>query len=76
MPATAANPPSTAWTETTIRALGVTTDVPTAGSILGLSRSHAYRLAHESRFPFPTLQVGARIRVPVAGILTALGYLP
>jgi hypothetical protein len=68
--------PPGVWTEASIRALGVTTDVPTAGRILGLTRHHAYDLAKRRQFPFPLLRVGARIRVPVAGILTALGYPP
>lgn len=63
-------------TEASIRALGVTTDVPTAGAIVGLSRSHAYDRARREEFPFPMLRVGARIRIPIAGNLAALGYPP
>jgi hypothetical protein len=61
------------WTETRIRALGAVTDLPTAGRIFGLGRSLAYELAKNDQFPAPVLRVGTRYRVPVAGILTALG---
>jgi hypothetical protein len=71
-----ASSPTRSWTEASIRALGVTTDVPTARRILGLTRHHAYDLAKRGQFPFPVLRVGARIRVPVASILTTLGYPP
>lgn len=61
------------WTEARIRALGAVTDLPTAGRIFGLGRSLAYALAKDDRFPAPVLRIGSRYRVPVAGILTALG---
>ena len=60
------------WTPEEVRALGVTTDVVTAGRILGLSRNTAYRLARAGTFPVPVLRAGAQYRVPVAGLLTAL----
>ena len=60
------------WTPEEVRALGVTTDVVTAGRILGLSRNSAYRLARAGTFPVPVLRAGAQYRVPVAGLLTAL----
>jgi hypothetical protein len=62
-----------AWTEDRIRALGVVTDLPTAGRIFGLGRSLAYDLARTGQFPAPVICAGSRYRVPVAGILTALG---
>ena len=61
------------WTPEQVRALGVTTDVVTAGQILGLSRNSAYRLARAGTFPVPVLCAGAQYRVPVAALLTALG---
>ncbi|MEV6490802.1 hypothetical protein AB0M20_19610, partial [Actinoplanes sp. NPDC051633] len=61
------------WTETRIRDLGAVTDLPTAGRTFGLGRSLAYELAKNDQFPAPVLRVGSRYRVPVAGILTALG---
>jgi hypothetical protein len=60
------------WTEQRIRALGAVTDLPTAGRIFGLGRSLAYQLAKADQFPAPVIRVGARYRVPVAGILAAL----
>ena len=61
------------WTEERIRALGTITDLPTAGRIFGLGRARSYELARTDQFPVPILPVGARYRVPVAGILAALG---
>ncbi|MDH6465733.1 hypothetical protein M2302_005935 [Micromonospora sp. A200] len=60
------------WTETDVRALGVTTAVVTAGQILGLSRNTAYRLARAGAFPVPVIQAGYQYRIPVAGLLAAL----
>lgn len=59
-----------------VRALGVHTDVTTAASVLGVSRSTAYDLIHRDEFPIPVLRVGSRIRVPVAPLLAALGQDP
>jgi hypothetical protein len=61
------------WTETRIRGLGAVTDLPTAGRIFGLGRSLAYELAKNDQFPALALHVGSRYRLPVAGIITALG---
>ncbi|WP_200215477.1 helix-turn-helix transcriptional regulator [Micromonospora coerulea] len=72
------NPPPTEpaatprWAEADVRALGVTTDVVTAGQILGLSRNTAYRLARAGTFPVPVIQAGHQYRIPVAGLLAAL----
>jgi hypothetical protein len=63
------------WTAERIRALGAVTDIKTAASIFGLSRTVAYELAHRDQFPVPLIRVGTRYRVPVAAILTAL-HLP
>lgn len=61
------------WTEDKIRALGVITDLPTAGRIFGIGREQAYLLARTGEFPAPVIHLGARVKVPVAGILAALG---
>jgi hypothetical protein len=61
------------WTAAEIRELGVHTDVPTAGSILGMERTKAYGLASRDQFPVPVLRHGRRILVPVAGLLALLG---
>jgi hypothetical protein len=62
------------WTPEAIKALGVRTDVPTAGSILaGLCRDEAYRMVKRGKFPVPVLHVGRRLVVPVQPILDLLG---
>jgi hypothetical protein len=58
-----------------IHALGVTTDVRTAASILGLSGTAAYKLIQRDGFPVPVIRAGAIYRIPVAAILTLL-HLP
>jgi hypothetical protein len=69
---TAHNSDKKVWTEDRIRALGAVTDVPTAASIFNIGRSTAYDLVLLDAFPVPVLRFGARYRVPVAEILTAL----
>lgn len=62
-----------AWTVEQVRALGVTTDVVTAGAVLGVGRTTAYRLAREGQFPVPVRKVGGRYLVAVAHLLHAVG---
>ncbi|MEU7589970.1 hypothetical protein AB0A95_27190 [Micromonospora sp. NPDC049230] len=57
------------WTIERIRALGVTTTLATTASVLGISRSQAYRLAATDQFPVPLIRAGSRIIVPVAALL-------
>lgn len=57
------------WTIERIRALGVTTTLATTASVLGISRSQAYRLAATNQFPIPLIRAGSRIIVPVAALL-------
>jgi hypothetical protein len=57
------------WTVEAVRALGLTTDLPTAGQILGMSRSHAYELARRGEFPVPVLRIGSRLRVATTHLL-------
>lgn len=61
------------WTVPEITALGATTDVVTAGRILGISRNTAYAHARRGTFPVPVIKIGSRYRVPVAAILAVLG---
>ncbi|MEK8106604.1 DNA-binding protein [Micromonospora sp. M12] len=61
------------WTVDAVRDLGVTTDVETAGAILGIGRTKAYVLARTNEFPVRLLRVGRRYLVPVQGILKLLG---
>jgi hypothetical protein len=75
----AATGPSTrrVWTPAEVVALGVRTDVPTAGEILaGLCRDEAYRSVKRGDFPVPVVKVGRRLVVPVAPILELLGIKP
>jgi hypothetical protein len=51
----------------------VSTDLVTAGSVLGIGRTTAYHLARTGAFPIPILRVGNRYMVVVAHLLTALG---
>jgi len=67
---------ATVWTEDRIRALGAITDLPTAASIFGLSRSAAYDLVRQEDFPVPVIRVGTRYRVAVAAILAVLHLAP
>lgn len=64
--------PHTTWTAAEIQALGLTTDVVTAGRILGMSRNTAYLRANDGTFPVPVLRMGHRMRVSVAALLTLL----
>jgi hypothetical protein len=61
------------WTIEAIRALGATTDVQTAGAILGIGRTKAYEMVREGSFPVPVLRIGRRIVVPTPTLLTLLG---
>ncbi|MGK5738699.1 helix-turn-helix transcriptional regulator [Micromonospora sp. URMC 103] len=71
-PAAVAPVASEVWTVERVRALGVTTTLATAASVLGISRSQAYRLAATNAFPAPLIRAGSRIIVPVAGLLQLL----
>jgi len=60
------------WTRERVEGLGVVCDVETAGQILGIGRTVAYRLARERSFPAPIRKVGGQYRVPVKGLLDFL----
>jgi hypothetical protein len=62
-----------AWSPEAVRALGVRTDVGTAGSILGLSRTQSYEALKAGNFPISVIRVGRRIVVPTAPLLRLLG---
>lgn len=61
------------WTAEAVRALGVHTDLVTAGALLGIGRTKAHELARTGRFPVPVLRHGRRYIVPVAPIAQLLG---
>ena len=65
------------WTPAEVVALGVRTDVPTAGDILaGLCRDEAYRSVKRGDFPIPVVKVGRHLVVPVAPTLELLKIKP
>ncbi|WP_155338299.1 helix-turn-helix transcriptional regulator [Acrocarpospora corrugata] len=49
-------------------------DVVTAGRLLGMGRTKAYRLAQTGQFPCRVLRIGGRYMVPVRGVRALLGY--
>lgn len=61
------------WTAAQVRALGVRTDLVTAASVLGISRTTANELARRGDFPVQMLRLGRRYVVPVAPLLLILG---
>ncbi len=61
------------WAPEAVRALGTRTDVATAGSIFGLSRTQAYEAVKRGDFPVTPIRIGRRLVVPVAPILALLG---
>ena len=63
---------SPVWTVEAVRRLGLTTDIETAGSILGIGRTKAYELARSGNFPVKVLRNGNRYLVSVPAILRAL----
>jgi hypothetical protein len=61
------------WTIDAVRNLGATTDIETAGAILGIGRSKSYELAKSGEFPARVLRIGRRYLVPIPSILAVLG---
>src|ERR1700722_2437761 len=64
------------WTPEAIRALGATTDLPTLGSIFGLSTWRSRQMAHTGEWEqagIRILKIGRRYRGPVPAILNVLG---
>jgi hypothetical protein len=68
----ASGDPRQRWTPDAVRALGVHTDLVTAGALLGMGRTKAHELARTGRFPVPVFRHGRRYVVPVAPILHLL----
>lgn len=69
----AGKPTIRVWTVEVIRGLGATTDIETAGAILGIGRTKAYELAKADDFPVRVLRIGRRYLVSVPAILDVLG---
>lgn len=63
---------SRSWTADEVRALGLTTDLPTAGSILGISEGQARQLERRGEFVVPILRLGKLKRVSVPALLRFL----
>ena len=49
-------------------------DLVTAGRILGIGRTKAYRLAQQGRFPCRVLRIGRSYLVPAREVWALLGY--
>jgi hypothetical protein len=60
------------WTIEAVRGLGMTTDVETAGAILGIGRTKAYELAKSGEFPAVVIKVGRHYIVSVPALLALL----
>ena len=70
---TSAKSTTTVWTVQAVRELGATTDVETAGAVLGIGRTKAYELARTGAFPITLIRAGRRYVVPVPALLALLG---
>jgi len=65
------------WTPEAIRALGATTDLPTLGSIFGVSRWKAYKMARAGEWEqvgIRIVPIGTKYRVAVQSIQEVLGH--
>lgn len=60
------------WTAESVRALGLVTDLETAGQILGIGRSKAYEMAKTEAFPVTVMRVGRCYRIAVPALLAHL----
>ncbi|MDQ1294773.1 MAG: hypothetical protein QG608_2658 [Actinomycetota bacterium] len=67
------SPSAVVWTEAAVRQLGMTTDLTTAASVIGIGRTLAYDLARTGDFPVRILRLGRRAVIPVADLLAYLG---
>lgn len=56
-----------------LNALGVSTDIITAGRALGISRTSAYAAVHNGTFPIRVVKIGGRYVVPTAELRELLG---
>ncbi|MGI5179558.1 DNA-binding protein [Dactylosporangium sp. CA-152071] len=60
------------WTRERLIALGVRTDLVTAGAALGIGRTTAHALARRGEFPVPVLRLGNKYVVPTAPLFALL----
>lgn len=61
------------WTPEAVRGLGVCTDIKTALEIFGIGTTSGYNAAKRGELPFTVLRLGRKYKVPVEGLLKALG---
>jgi hypothetical protein len=61
------------WTPEAVRRLGMTTDLETAASVLGIGRTLAFDLVKRDEFPVRLLRLGRRVLIPVGDLLKYLG---
>lgn len=61
------------WPVERLRELPATTDLATAGSVLGMAEDKARALAVAGEFPAPVIRHGDRYVVPVRPLLVLLG---
>ena len=62
--------------EAQVRNLPPIVDVPTAASVLGISRATAYRLVAAGEWPIPVLRLGRYLRVSRADLMAFIGLEP
>lgn len=62
----------TTWTRQAIEALGPTTNVKTAASILGVGSRLAYESIQRSEWPTRVLRLGTRILIPTHDLIELL----
>ena len=61
-----------AWTLDRVQALGMTTDLETAATILGIGRTLAYELVKNNQFPVRIIRLGRRTRISVPELIAYL----
>lgn len=64
------------WTARQLRALPATTDVETAGSVLGMGLWKARALIRDGQFPVPVIRHGSRYVIPTRPLLALLEVEP
>ncbi|GAA2875725.1 hypothetical protein GCM10010517_36700 [Streptosporangium fragile] len=62
----------TPWTREAIEALGATTNVETAASVLGVSPWLAYDLIRRKEWPTRALRLGRKIKIPTHDLVVLL----
>lgn len=64
------------WTVAQLRRLPATTDLATAGSVLGMGLTKAREMARAEEFPVRVIKHGERYVVPTRPLLDLLGVEP